>query len=146
MYIENRDNDYYSYEVIGNNFYIDCYNLSFDFVNCFLTCFGDCHLIFDSLIYYMNYFVIYCLDSYYFDCWSNFYFYCLTSFFFYYLNSFYFYCTMNFVIDCWNSVYFCLIGNWMLKQIMLSFNLIVGRVSPKGKVFCMVNFYTRVDN
>ena len=64
-------NDYYSYEVIGNNFYIYCCNLSVDFVNYFLTCFTNYHVIFDNLIYYMIYSVIY-LDNLYFDCLSNF--------------------------------------------------------------------------
>ena len=113
-----RGNDYYSYEVIWNNFYIYCCNLSFDFVNYFLICFGNYHLIFVNLIYYMSYSVICCLDNFDFDCLSNFFSYCL--------NSFCFYCTMSFVIGCWNSVYFLgLNGNWMHKQIVLSLNSIV---------------------
>ena len=80
--VENRGNDYFSYEVIGNNFYIYCCNLSFDFVAYFLTCFGNYHLIFGNSVYFSNYSVIY-LDNFDFDCLINFYL-C-------YLNSFYFY-------------------------------------------------------
>ena len=135
--------------MIGNNFYIDCYNLNFVFVSYFLICFGDCHLIFDSLICCMSYSVICCLDNYYYDCSSNFYFYCLNSFYFYYLNSFYFYYKMSFVIDCLNNVYFCFIVNWMLKQIVLNLNLIVGSCFDYsiGYIYFvrnLVNFFVRV--
>ena len=90
----------------GNNFYIDYCNLNFDFVNCSVICFDNYHLIFGSLIYYMNSFLIDCSGNSDFDCSNNF---C-----FYYANSFYFCCMMSFVIDYGNSVYFLdLIGNWI---------------------------------
>ena len=104
--------------VTGNNFCIDYCNLSFDFVNYFVICFDNCRLIYDSLIYYMNYFLIDCSGNCDFDCLNNFYF--------YYVNSFFFCCMMSFVIDYWNSVYsLVLIGNWIQKQIVLYWNLIV---------------------
>ena len=96
----------------GNNFCIDYCNLSFDFVNYFVIYFGNYHLICDSLIYYMNYFLI--------DCSGN------SDFYFYYVNSFYFCCMMSFVINYWNSVYSLgLIGNWIQKQVVLHWNLIL---------------------
>ena len=92
--------------VTGNNFCIDYCNLSFDFVNYFGICFDSYLLIYDNSIYYMNYFLIYCLDNSDFDYQNNFYFYCV--------NSFYFCCMMSFVIYYWNSVYSLgLNGNWM---------------------------------
>ena len=104
--------------VTGNNFYIDYCNLNFDFVNYFMICFYNYHLICDSLIYCMNYFLIDCSGNSDFDWLNNFYF--------YYVNSFYFCCTMSFVIDYWNSVYSLgLIRNWIQKQIVLFWNLIV---------------------
>ena len=76
--VVNRGNVYYSYEVIGNNFYIYCNNLSFGFVNYFVIYFDSFHLISGSL----NYFLIDCLGNSDFDYLSNFYFYCLNSFYF----------------------------------------------------------------
>ena len=145
----NCDDDYSSYEVIGNNFYIGCCNLNFDFVFFFLIYCVDCHLIFDSLICCMSYSVIYCLDNYYYDCWNSLYFYCLSSFYSSYSNSFYFSYKMNFVIDCLINVYFCLSGSWMLKQIVLSLNLIVGSyfdylIDYIYFVRNFVNFFVRV--
>ena len=95
--------------VTGNNFCIDYCNLSFDFVNYFVICFDNYRLICDSLIYYMNYFLIDCSGNSDFDCSNNFYFY-----------------YVSFVIDYWNSVYSLgLIGNWLQKQIVLYWNLIM---------------------
>ena len=88
--------------VIENNFYIDYYNLNFNFVNYFVICFDNCRLICDSLICYMSYFLSDCSGNFDFDCSNNF---CFD-----YLNSFYF-CYM---IDYWNNFYFLgLIGNWI---------------------------------
>ena len=67
--------------VTGNNFCIDYCNLSFNFVNYFVIFFDNYRLICDSLIYYMNYFLI--------DCWGNSDFDCLNNFYFYYVNSFF---------------------------------------------------------
>ena len=104
--------------VTGNNFCIDYCNLSFDFVSYFVICFDNYRLICDSLIYYMNYFKIDCSGNSDFDCLNNLYF--------YYVNSFYFCCMMSFVIDYWNSVFSLgLIGNWIQRQIVLYWNLIV---------------------
>ena len=87
-------------------------------MNYFVICFDNYCLICDSLIFYMNYFLIDCSGNFDFDCLNNFYF-C-------YLNSFYFCCMMSFVIDYWNSVYsLSLIGNWIQKQIVLYWNLIM---------------------
>ena len=84
--------------VIGNNFCIDYYNFNFDFVNYSVICFDNCHLVCDSLICYMSYFLIDCSNNFYFG----------------YVNSFYFCYMMSFVIDYWNSVHFLgLIGNWI---------------------------------
>ena len=92
--------------VTGNNFYIDYYILNFDFVNYSVICFDNCHLICESSIYYMSYFLIDCSGNSDFDCSNNFYF--------DYVNSFYFCYMLSFVIDYWNSVYFLgLIGNWI---------------------------------
>ena len=104
--------------VTGNNFCIDYCNLRFDFVNYFVICFDNYRLICDSLIYYMNYFLI--------DYSGNSDFNCLNNFYFYHVNSFYFCCMMSFVIDYWNSFYSLgLIGNWIRKHIVLNWNLIV---------------------
>ena len=87
-------------------------------MNYFVICFDNDRLVCDSLIYYMNYSLIYCLDNSDFDFSNNFYY--------YYVNSFYFCCMMIFVIDYWNSVYSLgLIGNWIQKQILLYWNSIV---------------------
>ena len=87
-------------------------------MNYFVICFDNYRLICDSLIYYMNYSWI--------DCWGNSDFDYLNNFYFYYVNSFYFCCMMSFVIDYWNSVYSLgLTGNWIQKQILFYWNLIV---------------------
>ena len=83
--------------VTGNNFYIDYYNLNFDFVNYSVICFDNCHLICDSLIYYMSYFLIDCSGNSDFDCSNNFYS--------DYVISFYFCCMMSFVIDYWKCLF-----------------------------------------
>ena len=99
--------------VTGNNFYIDYCNLNFDFLNCFVICFDNYYLICDSLIYYMNFFLIDCSGNSDFDCSNNFYF--------NYVNSFYFFFMMSFAIDYWISVYSLdFIGNWIQKQIVLN--------------------------
>ena len=75
--VGNWSSDYYFYEEIENNFFVDCYNLDSFFVNCFVIYYSSCYWFIDNKICCMSCFLIYCFGNVDFDYLINFYSYCL---------------------------------------------------------------------